>query len=176
MVIEIGGVGVRVEVPSTVLDDSPGIGKAIFIYTKLIVREDSLQLYGFGNQDERVLFNTLLRISGVGPRLAMAILSTLSTDMLQSAIVNDQPEVLVQVPGIGKKTAERIIFHLKDKLDKPLAGVKILSDADAEVLGALNALGYNLIEAQAALRSIPHDAADDVEARIRLALRYFSQS
>jgi Holliday junction DNA helicase RuvA len=176
LVLEISGVGIRIEVPATVLVSSPGIGKAMFVYTRLIVREDSLQLFGFINEEERTLFNTLLKISGIGPRLAISILSSLSPEILQTAILNDQPEVLVQVPGIGKKTAERIIFHLKDKLDHPAEGVKILSDIDSEVLGALNALGYNMVEAQAALRSIPPEVEDDVEVRLRQALRYFSNS
>lgn len=176
LVLEISGVGIRIEVPATVLASSPGIGKAMFVYTRLIVREDSLQLFGFVNEEERELFNTLLKISGIGPRLAMSTLSSLSPEILQTAILNDQPEVLVQVPGIGKKTAERIIFYLKDKLDHPSGGVRILSELDSEVLGALNALGYNMVEAQAALRSIPPEVEDDVEVRIRQALRYFSKS
>ena len=174
--LEVGGIGMRLEVPTSVLESAPGIGKAYFVYSKLIVGQDSFALYGFDSREQRELFNTLVKISGIGPRLGLAMLSALSGDVLQSAVVNNQPEVLIQVPGIGKKTAERIIFHLKDRLADPIAGVKILSDGDSEVLAALSGLGYTITEAQAALRSLPKDAPDEIATRIRLALQYFSQA
>lgn len=174
--LEVGGIGLRLEVPSSVLEAAPGVGKAYYVYSKLIVREDSLVLIGFESREQRTLFNDLIKISGIGPRLGLAMLSTLSADILQGAVVNDQPEVLIQVPGIGKKTAERIIFHLKDRLADPIAGVKILNEADSEILAALTGLGYTITESQAALRSLPKDAAEDIETRMRLALQYFSQS
>lgn len=175
IVLEVGGVGIYVDVPAPVLEASPGIGKQFFLFTRLIIKEDSLNLYGFVSVEQRDLFNTLLKISGVGPRLALAILSYLSPEALQSAIANDQAEILVQVPGIGKKTAERILFHLKDKLDIPFVGAKLTSELDNEVLSVLTALGYSIIEAQSAMQSIPRDAPDDIESRVRLALQYFSQ-
>jgi Holliday junction DNA helicase RuvA len=175
IVLEVGGMGVHVEVPSSVLESSPGIGKPFFLYTKLMIKEENLNLFGFGSVEQRDLFNTLLKISGVGPRLGLAILSYLSPELLQSAVVNDQAEVLIQVPGIGKKTAERILFHLKDKLDVPFVGAKLTSELDNEVLSVLTALGYSLIEAQSALQSIPHDSPDDIESRVRLALQFFTQ-
>ena len=107
--------------------------------------------------------------------MALAILSYLSPEVLQNAITNDQAEVLVQVPGIGKKTAERILFHLKDKLDIPIVGAKLTSELDSEVLSVLTALGYSIIEAQSAMQSIPRDAPEDIESRVRLALQYFTQ-
>ena len=122
------------------------------------------------------MFKTLLKVSGIGPRIGLAILSTLSADDLQSSVVNNQPEILVQVPGIGKKTAERIIFHLKDRMTEPIAALKIVNEADGEVIAALTGLGYTISEAQAAMRSLPKDAADEIQGRIRLALQYFSQS
>jgi Holliday junction DNA helicase RuvA len=175
IVLEVGGVGISVDVPVTALETSPGIGKSFFLFTRLIVKEDSLNLYGFVSVEQRDLFNTLLKISGVGPRLALAILSYLSPEVLQNAIANDQSEVLIQVPGIGKKTAERILFHLKDKLDIPLVGKMLTTELDNEVLSVLTALGYSIIEAQNAMQSIPHDAPDDIESRVRLALQYFTQ-
>lgn len=175
IVLEVGGVGVFVDVPIPVLEAAPGIGKSFFLFTRLIVKEESLNLFGFLSVEQRDLFNTLLKISGVGPRLALSILSYLSPEVLQNAIANDQAEVLVQVPGIGKKTAERILFHLKDKLDMPLVIAKLSSEVDNEVLSVLTALGYSIIEAQSALKSIPRDAPDDIETRVRLALQYFSQ-
>jgi Holliday junction DNA helicase RuvA len=175
IVLEVGGVGIFVDVPAAVLEASPGIGKPFFLFTRLIVKEDSLNLYGFVSIEQRDLFNILLKVSGVGPRLALAILSYLSPEVLQSAIANDQAEVLVQVPGIGKKTAERILFNLKDKLDMPIIGVKLTSELDNEVLSVLTALGYSIIEAQSAMQSIPRDAPDDIESQVRLALQYFTQ-
>ena len=174
--LEVGGIGLRLEVPTSILEAAPGIGKAYYLYSILIVREDSLALYGFESRDQRTLFNTLLKVSGIGPRIGLAILSTLSAGDLQSAVVNNQPEILVQVPGIGKKTAERIIFHLKDRMTEPIAALKIVNEADGEVIAALTGLGYTISEAQAALRSLPEDAADEIQVRIRLALQYFSQS
>ena len=174
--LEVGGIGLRLEVPTSILEAAPGIGKAYYLYSILIVREDSLALYGFESRDQRTLFNTLLKVSGIGPRIGLAILSTLSAGDLQSAVVNNQPEILVQVPGIGKKTAERIIFHLKDRMTEPIAALKIVNEADGEVIAALTGLGYTISEAQAALRSLPKDAADEIQVRIRLALQYFSQS
>ena len=174
--LEVGGIGLRLEVPTSILEAAPGIGKAYYLYSILIVREDSLALYGFESRDQRTLFNTLLKVSGIGPRIGLAILSTLSADDLQSSVVNNQPEILVQVPGIGKKTAERIIFHLKDRMTDPIAALKIVNEADGEVIAALTGLGYTISEAQAAMRSLPKDAADEIQVRIRLALQYFSQS
>ena len=174
--LEVGGIGLRLEVPTSILEAAPGIGKAYYLYSILIVREDSLALYGFESRDQRTLFNTLLKVSGIGPRIGLAILSTLSAGDLQSAVVNNQPEILVQVPGIGKKTAERIIFHLKDRMTEPIAALKIVNEADGEVIAALTGLGYTISEAQAAMRSLPKDAADEIQVRIRLALQYFSQS
>jgi Holliday junction DNA helicase RuvA len=163
-----------VAVPFSVLDRAPGAGEAIFLHTHLAVREDSLQLFGFSTGEEREFFFHLLQVSGVGPRLALAILSVLSPDALRSAVVNNQPEILSEVPGIGKKTSEKIIFYLKDRL-APTAGEAIrLSEHDSEVLGVLTALGYNLVEAQQAIRAIPREAPEDVEQRVKLALQYFA--
>jgi Holliday junction DNA helicase RuvA len=102
------------------------------------------------------------------------VLSNLSPDVLRSAVANNQPEILTRVPGIGKKTGEKIIFHLKDTLSAPAVDVRIPSDVDTEVLGVLTGLGYSLVESQTAVQSIPEDAKDDIEERVRLALQYFS--
>lgn len=176
LVVDVGGVGLLVHVPSTVFDGSVGVGQTVNLFTHLAVREDSLTLYGFAALEQRTMFEALVGVSGVGPRLALSVLSTLSPDVLRSAVGGDQPEVISRVPGIGKKTAEKIVFHLKDKLGPTLPALATMqiSDADTEVLAALAALGYSVVEAQTALQSLPKDAPDDVEARIRLALQYFS--
>ncbi len=177
LIVEVGGVGIKVFVPSSVFDHLDGAGKLIFLHTQLIVREDALTLYGFATEDQRALFETLLGVQGVGPKLALAVLSFVSPDNLRQAVGREQPEVLDRVPGVGKKTAEKIVFHLRDKFGPglPLGPTVPISDTDTEVLAALTTLGYSVVEAQAGLQSIPKDAPKDVEERVRLALQYFAK-
>jgi Holliday junction DNA helicase RuvA len=176
LVVEVGGVGFKVSVPASVFDELDGIGRTVFLHTYLIVREDALNLYGFSTEEQRALFELLLTVQGVGPRLALSVLSSLSLDVLRHAVAQEQAEVLDRVPGIGRKTAEKIVFALKDKLgaDAGLGALAPVSDVDTEVIGALTALGYSVVEAQSALQSIPKGQGQDVEDRIRLALQYFS--
>jgi Holliday junction DNA helicase RuvA len=177
IVVEVGGVGFKVFVPASVFDELDGVGRTVFLHTYLIVREDALTLYGFSTEEQRSLFELLLTVQGVGPRLGLAVLSSLSLDVLRSAVAQDQPEVLDRVPGVGRKTAEKIVFALKDKLGagSSLGLLAPVNDVDSEVLGAMTALGYSVVEAQAALQSIPKGQGKDVEDRIRLALQYFSR-
>jgi Holliday junction DNA helicase RuvA len=122
------------------------------------------------------LFELLLTVQGVGPKLALAVLSSLSIDILRNAVAQEQPEVLSRVKGVGKKTAEKIVFTLKDKLG-PAFGLETIahvSDVDTEVIGALTTLGYSVVEAQAAVQSIPKGDGKTVEERVRLALGYFA--
>ena len=171
----VGGVGLRIHVPTTVRDMMDGTGQRMTLYTHLVVREDDLTLYGFTDQDERALFETLIGVSGVGPRLAVAVISTLTVEHLQNAIAREEPEVLTRVPGIGKKLAQKLAFELKDKIAiEPATGLAAISDIDTDVLATLTALGYSVVEAQAALQAIPRDAPDDIEERVRLALDYFA--
>jgi Holliday junction DNA helicase RuvA len=175
VVIMVGGVGLRVQTPPTVRDIVDGIGQTVTLYTHLQVREDDLTLYGFATPDERALFETLLTISGVGPRTALAVIGTLTVEHVHNAVAREDPDILTRVPGVGKKLAQKLIFELKDKLVvEPLPGVSALSELDTDVLAALTALGYSVVEAQAALQSIPRDAPADVEERVRLALQYFA--
>jgi Holliday junction DNA helicase RuvA len=174
LVVMIGGVGLRVNIPRSVREVVDGRGQTITLYTHLAVREDALTLYGFMDRDERALFETLLTVSGVGPRLALATVSTLSVAQLQNAIAREEPEILTRVPGIGKKLAQRLALELKDKLAIERAtGLAAISDIDTDVLAALTALGYSVVEAQSALQAIPRDAPQDVETRVLLALQYF---
>ena len=177
LVVEVGGVGFKVFVPGPVFDNLDGLGRTVFLHTYLMVREDALTLYGFSSEEQRALFELLLTVQGVGPRLALSVLSSLSLDVLRSAVAQEQVEVLDRVPGVGRKTAEKIVFALKDKLGAGsafMAGLAPVSDVDTEVIGALTALGYSVVEAQAALQSIPKGQGKDVEDRIRLALQYFT--
>jgi Holliday junction DNA helicase RuvA len=174
IIIETGGIGLRLEVPSSVIDTAPTVGRTILLYTRLIVREDSLSLYGFVSSEQRDLFNTLIKVSGVGPQLALAILSHISPELLHNAVANKQPEALTIVPGIGLKTAEKIIFFLKDRLELTLEKLPSGSEKDNEISAVLTSLGYSMVEIQAAIKSIPTDAPDTIEERVRLALQYFS--
>jgi len=174
LIVEVGGVGMRVFVPAPVRVNAKA-GEILFLFTHLVVRQDALTLYGFESQADRDLFNTLLAVDGVGPKVALSVLSTLTLDTIQRAIFADEGELLGKVPGVGKKTAQKIALHLKDKL-KPtdaLARVASLTDYDSEVLAALTALGYSVVEAQAAIQSLPKDAPKEVEERLRMALAYF---
>jgi Holliday junction DNA helicase RuvA len=176
VIIETGGIGLRVFVPAP-LRTRMQVGEATMLYTHLVVREDDWKLYGFETKADRDLFNLLLGANGVGPRTAMAVMSGTSADLLQRAVFGDDPDLLGRVPGVGKKTAEKIVLHLKDRL-KPtdaLNAIAAMSDSDSEVLAALTALGYSVVEAQTAIQSIPRDAPDDVEERLRMALQQFSK-
>jgi len=175
VIIETGGIGLRVFVPAP-LRTRMLVGEATMLYTHLVVREDDWKLYGFETKADRDLFNLLLGADGVGPRTAMAVMSGTSTDLLQRAVFGEDPDLLGRVPGVGKKTAQKIVLHLKDRL-KPtdaLNAIAAMSDADSEVLAALTALGYSVVEAQTAIQSIPKDAPDNVEERLRLALQQFT--
>ena len=175
LVVEIGGVGLRVFAPAP-LRDKFKPGEIVLLYTHLVVRETELSLYGFESAADRALFNTLLGVDGVGPKVALSVLSTLSVDSVQRAIFNDEAESFARVPGVGKKTAQKIMLYLHDRL-KPsgaLQAVAAMSDVDSEVLAALTSLGYSVVEGQTALQSLGKDAPEDVEERLRMALQYFT--
>ncbi len=151
-------------------------GDEILLHTYLVVRQDALTLYGCESRDERDLYVLLLSVDGIGPKSALAVLSALSPDAIRRAVFHEQPEVFTRVPGVGKKTAQKILLHLQDKI-QAVAGVEMAaaySDTDAEVIAALTALGYSVVEAQAALQSIPRDTPADIETRLRAALQYFT--
>jgi Holliday junction DNA helicase RuvA len=174
LILEVGGVGLRVAVPAP-LRGRMRVGEVLLLYTHLVVREDALTLYGFESQAERELFNILLGVDGVGPKVALSVLSTMTIDSIQRAVFADEADVLSRVPGVGKKTAQKMALHLKDKL-KPmdaLASMAAMTDKDSEVLAALTALGYSVVEAQSAIQALPKDAPDDTEERLRMALQYF---
>jgi len=175
LVIEVAGVGFRVHVPAPTRDHSHS-GETVFLYTHLVVREDALTLYGFETKEGCDYFNLLLSVDGVGPRTALSILSVLNPDVIRRAVFNEQADVFTRAPGVGKKTAQKLLLYLQDKIKAVdgLEKIAAVSDADTEVLAALTSLGYSVIEAQSALQMIPRDAPQDVETRLRLALQYFS--
>jgi len=175
IVVDVNGVGFHVMVPNN-LRDRLQPGENIYLYTRMIVREDAMLLCGFETKEGREVFDLLLSVNGIGPRLAMSILSTLTPDTIRRAVFNEQSEVFSRVPGIGNKTAQKIVLHLQDRLPltEGLAPLSKISDVDTEVLAALTTLGYSLVEAQAALQYIPRDTPQDVETRLRVALQYFT--
>lgn len=174
LIVDIGGVGFKVHVPHSLLERDQ-LGQTIELHTYLQVRETALSLYGFGSEDELSFFELLLSVDRVGPRVALASLSTLSPDTLRTAIVQGNTDILTGVPGIGPKTARKIAFDLKDKIEAEIGAVAVpaLTDADAEVIEALTVLGYSVVEAQAALQSLPAGELA-LEEKIRLALAYFA--
>ncbi len=175
LVLNISGMGFKVLVPdATRMKTNPG--DRIFLFTHLIVREELLALYGFETEDERDIFVQLLGVNGVGPRIALAMLSSLTVDTIRKAVLSEQPALLSRVPGVGNKTAQKIILYLQGKIhaEPGLMETMSIKDMDGEVIEALTGLGYSVIEAQAALQSIPKGTPEDLETRLRLALQYFS--
>jgi Holliday junction DNA helicase RuvA len=175
LIVQTGGVGLRVFVPRTMLENAGAPGRALFLHTHLLVRENDLTLYGFESEDDLRLFELLISISKVGPKLALAILSTLSPELLRSAVIQEEAIVLQRVPGIGKKSAEMIIFALRGKLDAPDSRtVGLVSDVDSDVIDFLTTLGFSIVEAQTAVQKLPRDVRD-LDARVALALQQLDQ-
>lgn len=176
LVISVGGIGLKVFAAKTLL---VGVktSQSISLFTHLIVREDLLALYGFESSQQRDLFIMLTNVSGIGPKTGLAILSNLSIDQIKQAVINNQPEILSRVPGIGSKTAPKIVLYLQGKFSAAdtLAGLSGNTEIDTEVLQALTNLGYSVLESQAALQSIPRDTPSDVETRLKMALQYFTK-
>ena len=177
LVVAVGGVGVRVFVPRTVLENVGGVGRVIGLRTHLQVREGDLSLFGFESEDDLELFEVLLSVQGVGPKVALAILGALSPELLKSAIMREETAVLQRVPGIGKKTAERIMFQLRDKLDLggAAATLPLVSDVDADVIDILTGLGFSIIQAQTALQHVPREVRA-MDERVQGALQHLDQT
>ncbi|MDE1943583.1 MAG: Holliday junction branch migration protein RuvA [Betaproteobacteria bacterium] len=177
ILLDVQGVGYEVDVPMSTFYDLPAAGQPVTLFTHLVVREDAHLLFGFLTEGERSLFRQLLRISGVGPRLALAVLSGLSVAELADAVQRQDSARLTRIPGVGKKTAERLLLELKEKLVPqgavaPVAGMPVA--AASEIGHALAALGYNEREASWALRQLPADLP--LEEGIRRALKLLSRT
>ncbi|MBM3406569.1 MAG: Holliday junction branch migration protein RuvA [Betaproteobacteria bacterium] len=177
VLLDVGGVGYEVDVPMSSFYDLPDIGARVVLLTEFIVREDAQLLYGFLTAAERDTFRQLIRISGVGPRTALAVLSGMSVSDLTQAVALQETARLLKVPGIGKKTAERLLLELKGKLAPALpspAGSPATVDAGADIVRALIALGYSEREAAAAVRGLAPDVS--VSEGIRQALRQLGKA
>ncbi len=171
VIIDVGGVGFGVRVPARTLADLGAVGSEVQLFTHLHVREDDLSLYGFATEDELRLFETLLTVSGIGPKVALGVLSAGSSQTLRLAIAQGNIDVLTTMPGIGKKTAQRLVLELKNKIDVAgLGELQELSPADEDVLNALINLGYSAAEAARAAQSVPSNAKT-TEERLRIALQ-----
>ena len=172
VIVDCHGVGYEVQVPMSTFYHLPALGQPVSLLTHFIVREDAQLLYGFGTAQERQAFRALIKVSGVGPRTALSILSGLSADDLAQAVSLQEVGRLVKVPGIGKKTAERLLLELKGKLGDAIATAsqpQASSAERADILQALLALGYNDKEANTALKALPPDVG--VSEGIKLALK-----
>ena len=177
LLVDCQGVGYEIDVPMSTLYQLPEINQNITLLTHFQVREDAQQLFGFATETEREAFRALIKISGVGSRTALAILSGMSVNELAQAITLQESARLTQVPGIGKKTAERLLLELKGKLAPDLglvAGKSNAREANSEILQALLALGYSEKEALLAITQIPSDS--NVSDGIRLGLKYLSKT
>lgn len=180
LLLDVHGVGYEVEAPMTTFYNLPAVGATTQLYTHLVVREDAQQLFGFSSEADRLLFRLLIKISGVGPKLALTILSGLSADAFEQCIRNNDTHALVRLPGVGKKTAERLMIEMRDRLPKHEGGSDFSATAHTfgsldnspkqEAVGALIALGY---KPQDASRMVQNVAGDDksCEELIRLALQ-----
>ena len=175
VLVDVHGVGYEIDVPMSTFYQLPANGSEVTLYTHLIVREDAHQLYGFASEQERHVFRQLLKISGVGARTALSVLSGMSVSDLYEAVSAQDSGRLIRVPGIGRKTAERLLLELKDKLDVMVVSTAATAAAGAssDILNALLALGYNDKEAQWAIRQLPGSTA--VTEGIRQALKLLSK-
>lgn len=158
VLVDCHGVGYEVQVPMSTFYNLPGLGQSVTLLTHFVVREDAQILFGFGSAEEREAFRQLIKVAGVGPRTALAILSGMNVPELSQAVSQQQAGRLVKVPGIGKKTAERLLLELKGKLGPDLGlPASVANDSQADILQALLALGYSDKEAAAALKALPPD-------------------
>ena len=175
-IINVNGIAFQVYMPTSTLSTLSTVGEEIRLHTHLHLREDNATLYGFVSTDELKLFQTLISVSGLGPKLALAMLSAMSVDQLTMAIATGSTDLLTNVPGIGKKMAHRLILELKEKIGAGwiITPTTQLAQENADVLAALTSLGYSVAEATRALASLPPSSDLSLEEKVKLALQYFT--
>jgi len=175
--VNVNGIGFKVTVTTSVLSEMGITGREVKLYTHFHVREDDMSLFGFGSLDELKLFETLISVSGLGPKTGMAMLSAMSADQVAMAIASGSVETLTTIPGIGKKTADRLILELKDKV----GGVMISTPAgraaqeNADVVSALVSLGYSVQETTKAVNALPSGKKLSLEEKVKLTLQYLGK-
>ncbi len=174
-IVNVGGIGFQVYMPTSTLSLLGKIGEEVQLYTHLHLREDNATLYGFASDEELGLFQTLIGVSGLGPKLALAMLSAMTVERLTMAIATGSADLLTIVPGIGKKMANRLILELKEKIGAGwvITPAAELAEENADVLTALTTLGYSVSEASRAVATLPSPSDLSLEERIKLALQYF---
>ena len=174
-IINVNGVGFQVYLPTSVLSTLGTVGEEVKLHTHLHLKEDEATLYGFGSADELRLFQTLIGVSGLGPKLALAMLSAMSVDQLAMAIATGSADLLTTIPGIGKKMADRLILELKDKIGAGLIATPAvqLAQENTDVLAALTSLGYSVTEASRAVATLPASSGLSLEEKIKVVLQYF---
>lgn len=181
VVIDTGGIGYNVRISAKTAQELPGIGQEVRLYTYTSVREDGISLFGFLSRDSLDIFKKIITVNGIGPKGGLAVLSVMSADELKFAIISGDAQAITKAPGIGKKTAERVILDLKDKISvedtqiqkeiSSYAGLPQTGKAQNEAVEALTALGYSATDALHAVRQIEHAEEMDVEAILKLALK-----
>jgi len=174
-VINVGGIGFQVYMPTSTLSTLSTTGEEVKLYTHLHLKEDNASLYGFASADELGLFQTLISVSGLGPKLALAMLSAMNVDKLTMAIATGSTDLLTVIPGIGKKVANRLILELKDKVGAGwiTTPASALAQENADVLAALTSLGYSVSEANQAVATLPPSSDLSLEEKLKQALGYF---
>ena len=173
-VINVGGIGFQVYMPTSTLSTLSTTGEEVKLYTHLHLKEDNATLYGFASADELGLFQTLISVSGLGPKLALAMLSAMNVDKLTMAIATGSTDLLTVIPGIGKKVANRLILELKEKIGAGwITAPAALAQENADVLAALTSLGYSVSEANQAVATLPPSSDLSLEEKLKLALGYF---
>jgi len=177
-VVKIGPLSLHVYIPGSTLSRLGAVGDKVHLHTHLYVREDNIAIYGFSSTEELALFQNLISVSGIGPKAALAFLSTFSVEQLASAIISGNVDLLTQVPGIGKKIAGRVVLELKGKLEKGWEGTitPALTREDADVVAALTSLGYSLREATQAVANLPASEDMNLEEKVKLALSQLSRT
>jgi len=176
VIINVGGIGFQVYVPISVFNQASTTGSSVLLYTHLHVKEDNLSLYGFASSEELDLFKNLISISGVGPKVALSLLSALNTEQLVMAITDGNTELISQVPGIGKKMASRIVIELESKLEGEWKGTVLpLATKNTEAIAALTSLGYSVREAAQAISSLSDTGNLSLEEKVKLALQQLAE-
>ena len=174
-IIDIGGLSFQVYMPTSTMSELGSIGQQVRLHTHFHLREDNATLYGFAKEEEMALFELLIGVSGLGPRLALAMLSAMNVERLSTSIATENTDLLKEIPGIGKKMAERLVLELKEKISAGwiTAAAAQVAHGNAEVVAALTSLGYSVAEATHAVASLPETPEMNLEEKIRLALAYF---
>jgi len=174
-IINVGGIGFQVYMPTSTLSTLGAIGKEVQLYTHLHLREDNATLYGFASAEELTLFQTLIGVSGLGPKMALAMLSGMSIEQLVTAIATGSADLLTVIPGIGKKVASRIVLELKEKIGAGWITTPAtqLAQENTDVLAVLTSLGYSAVEATKAVATLPATSDLSLEEKVKLALGYF---